>query len=324
VNVLILTRPDDGYAWHAVAKVLTARGVTVHPFDTHRFPGGLGLTWNGFRDGWLDLPTGRLALADIDAIWCRRLELGRGLPSQLSEGMRRASTAEAAAVLMGALADTDAFWLDPPHRTRRARNKAYQLRVAREVGIDVPRTLETNDPREARAFIAELGRPVIAKMYNDARFNDGTVYTNVLSPDDIDALDALRACPMILQEAVDKRSELRVALAGQRLFAVELPHDGLDHASRVDWRRTGGQTLDRWRTVDLPPDLEARLQRFYGLLGVHYSSTDLVHTPDGRMVLLESNVVGESFWIGEHHPLPEALADVLMGRPGARRPERAA
>lgn len=323
MNVLILTRPDDAYAWGATAAVLRQRGATVHLLDTHTFPGTVGLTWSGPGEGWLELEGGRLALGDIDAVWCRRIEVGRGLPAELPAGVRRAATAEATAVLLGALADSGAFWLDPPTRSRRAMNKALQLRLARDLGIAVPATLETNDPAEARAFIAALGRPVIAKMYTDARFQGGTVYTNVLGPDDVAALDALRACPMILQEAVPKHSELRVVAAGRRLFAVELPHEGLDAASRVDWRRTGGQTIDRWRATTLDPDLEARLQRFYDTVGLNYSSADLVRTPDGRTVLLESNAVGESFWVNDHHPLAEALADVLLGVPGARRGEAA-
>jgi glutathione synthase/RimK-type ligase-like ATP-grasp enzyme len=323
VTVLILTRPNDERAWGRTAALLRERGADVHVLDTHRYPGELGLTWSGPGVGHLQLASGRVALAELRAIWCRRLEVGRGLPSSLPAGVRRAATAEATAVLLGALHDTSAFWLDPPVRFRRAMNKALQLRLARDLGITVPATLETNDPAQARAFIAALGRPVIAKMYTDARFQGGTVYTNVLGPDDVAALDALRACPMILQEAVPKHSELRVVVAGRRLFAVELPHDGLDAASRVDWRRTGGQTIDRWRPTQLEPELEARLQRFYDTLGLNYSLADLVRTPDGRTVLLESNAVGESFWVNDHHPLADALADVLLGVPGARRGEAA-
>ena len=319
MNVLVLTRPDDDYACADVVRALRDRGATPWHLDTHAFPGALGLTWTGPGEGWLDLPDGRLALADIDAVWARRIEVGRGLPPHLPEAVRRACSAEGHAVLLGSLADTDAFWVDPPDRVRHARNKALQLRVARQVGLEVPQTLETNDPAQARAFIAALGRPVIAKMYTDARIQGGTIYTNVLSPDDVTALDALQACPMILQEAVPKATELRVVAAGARLFAAELPHTDLDDASRVDWRRTGAQTLDRWQATELEPDVAAALGRFYDRLGVQYSSADLVRTPDGRTVLLESNVVGESFWLQAHHPVAEALADVLVGTAGARR-----
>lgn len=319
MNVVILTRPNDEYAWEGVAKALRARGARPWIFDTHAFPGRIGLTWSGPGEGWLELDEGRLPLADVHAVWSRRLDFGQGLPTSMDPAVRRACVGEGRAVLLGSLADTGAFWLDPPGRIRHARNKAVQLRIAQEEGLHVPRTLETHDPKQARAFIAELGRPVIAKMYNDARIDGGTIYTNVLGPDDVAALDGLRACPMILQEAVPKASELRVVLAGKRLFAGELPHDGLDDASRIDWRRTGSQTIDRWRPTELEPEVAAALGRFYDRLGLHYSSADLVRTPDGRTVLLESNVVGESFWLQEHHPLAEALADVLVGAPGARR-----
>lgn len=318
MNVLILTRPNDQYAWGAVAEALRARGARPWIFDTHRFPGDHELCWTGPGEGWLELDGERLPLSDIGAIWCRRREFGRGLPGDLPASVREACTREAEAVLMGSLADSGAFWIDPPGRTQRARNKALQLRLASAHGIAVPRTIETNDPDEARAFIAEIGAPVIAKMYTDVRLDGGTIYTNVLQPDDVAALDGLRACPMILQEAITKQSELRVVRAGTQLFAVELPHEGLSEDAQVDWRRTGAQTIDRWRPAALPASLKASLSRFYAELGMHYSSADLVRTPDDRYVLLESNVIGESFWIQQWHPVAEALASCLLGDPGSR------
>ena len=55
---------------------------------------------------------------------------------------------------------------------------------------------------------------------------------------------------------------------------------------------------------------------------MQYSAIDLLVEPDGRHVFLEANPAGECFWLehyAPHFPLTEALADVLLGVPGARR-----
>ncbi len=320
-NVLIQTVSKDEHAWGPVAQALEARGARPWILLTDRFPMDVGLSWRGRDQAWLEFrahsqhhPGERLDMGELDAVWARRNGVGRGMPTEIPADVRAGSAREGGGILRGVLLDSDAFWMDPPAIYYRARNKALQLAIARKVGLDVPLTLETNDPVEARAFVEDLGRPVIAKMHTDVRMGDGaTIYTNVLKPGDLAALDGLQACPMILQEALPKARELRVACAGEQLFALGLDSEHLEGESEVDWRRTGAQTLHHWRPVDLPEDFAQGLLALHDALGTNYGSADVVVTPDGRHVLLENNAVGESFWFYEHHPFAQALADVLLG-----------
>jgi hypothetical protein len=59
---------------------------------------------------------------------------------------------------------------------------------------------------------------------------------------------------------------------------------------------------------------------------MQYSAIDMIVEPSGRHVFLEANPAGECFWLqynSPNFPLSEALADVLLGEPGARRTLRA-
>lgn len=318
-NVLILTMPKDEVAWQPVAKAILAKGGTPWVVRTDRYPMDVGLTWRGPGDGAITMGDDRLPLADISAIWARREAVGLGLPEALPANVRKASIHEARHVLQAALLDTDAFWLDPPAVYQRGRHKALQLRLAREVGLTVPATLETNDPDEARRFVQALGKPVIAKMHVDFRIDGGAVFTNRLAPDDLEALDSLALCPMILQEDVPKAAELRVVVVGRQLFALELDHAHLSGDARTDWRRVGSQTIHLWKPVELPEDVRDGLLALHDRLGTNYGSADLIRRPDGTYVLLENNVVGESFWFYDHVPLADALADLLLGN-SERRP----
>ncbi len=310
MNVLILTRSGDG-AVRDAAEAIRARGATPWVCATDRMPLGGGVQWSGPGEGWIDVPgQGRLGLSDIHSVWARRLAFGAAVPADWPADMAHAVRGETRHVVLASLADSPAFWVDPPAVYARARHKALQLGLAAEVGLRVPRTLETNDPDDARAFVASLDGPVVAKMFTDVRTGGGTVYTNVLAPDDLQALDALQGCPMILQEAVPKAGELRVVVVGEQVFAVRLPTAELKGA-QGDWRRVGERTLDAWRPFRLDRATRRRILALHDRLHTHYGSADLIETPSGELVFLENNAVGESFWLQRHHPLARAWADLL-------------
>lgn len=320
MSVLILSQPGDDYATGPVIAELQARGVEPVLVDCSQVPQQGGVCWCGPGDGWLGVPGhGRVALSEVQAVWARRAAWATGLfqRNDLPRDVVRAARGESAHVVEAALLDTNALWVDPPAVYARARNKALQLAIAERIGLRTPRTLETNDPDEARAFVAALDCPVISKMFTDVRVDDGTVYTNVLGPDDIDALDGIRPCPTILQEAIPKAHELRVVVVGPRVFAAALDTPKLAGAE-VDWRRQGGATIDQWRPVKLSADEEAHFLALHDALGTNYGSADCVRTPDGELVLLENNAVGESFWLYDLHPLAAAWADLLTGAVPAR------
>lgn len=312
MKVLLITRRDDQVATGPVVDALRRRGARPVVFETNAFPGEVGVHWAGPGEGWLSIPgEDRLELREIGAIRMRREAIGADLPAQWPADVREAAIRESREMLMGILEDSPAFWLDPLHVSVRARNKALQLALAREVGLEVPATLETNDPVLARDFVAAHPGGVITKMYNDFRLGEGTVYTNVLGPDDLDALDAISACPTVLQEAVPKARELRVVVVGQAVFAAALDTPALPGAA-VDWRRVGARTLADWRPFTLPAAVSDAMLRLHDRLGTNYGSADMVQTPDGRFVLLENNVNGESFWLYDMHPVADAIAAVLL------------
>lgn len=321
MNVLILTRAGDDYATGPVIAALRARGGVPWVLETQRFPTDIGLTWSGPGEGALTFPEqGRLRLSEIEAVWLRRVAPS-ALPGGLPEDVRRGAQREARHVLMGAILDAPAFLLDPPAVYHRARTKALQLAIARRAGLDAPLTLESNDPEAVRAFAARCPGGIVAKMYNDLRVDGGTIFTNRIGPEELEHIDDIVGCPMIFQEAVPKALELRVVVVGAQVFALALDSQALDGAE-LDWRRTGARDIAHWRPYALPAQVEAAMLRFHDALGSNYGAADMILTPDGRHVLLESNGVGECFWFYPHMPVAEAIADVLLGRAPRREPPR--
>ena len=310
MDVLIVTHTEDNECVEMVSAALERRGARAVRFDTDRFPAevSLRLAIDGARRSLALEQDGRtIELGEMAAVWHRRVSFGKQLPESLERQLRAASVDEARRVVLGLLASLDCFVLDPWARIRLAESKQLQLELARAAGLEVPRTLITNDPAAVRAFWDECsGRVVTKMMASFAVYEDGkekVVFTNPISAADLEALEGLRLCPMTFQERLEKAYELRVTIVGRRVFAASIDSGSLER-SRTDWRREGLALIDRWKKIALPAEVERRLLAFMDVLGLNYGAADFVVTPEGRHVFLEVNPVGEFFWLDRMEDLP--------------------
>jgi MvdD family ATP-grasp ribosomal peptide maturase len=321
MTVLIITKSDDNESVEFVKQAIEESGGTAFRFDTDLFPTGIRLvaSYEG-RAKRLILTSeqGELDLQDVKAIWHRRLNIGGKIPKTLDPQIRSASVGESRATVMGMLASLSAFRIDHVQRIRNAENKQLQLQIASELGLDVPRTLITNDPEAVIEFAKGCENGIITKMLSSfAVHEDGqekVVFTNPVKPHDLDDLSGLRLCPMTFQEMLPKRLELRVTVVGEQVFAASIDSQSSERATH-DWRRDGIGLLKNWRPYDLPEDIRARLLRLMDYFGLNYGAIDIIVTHDGRHVFLEVNPAGEFFWLERCPGLPisRALAAVLLG-----------
>ncbi|MEZ5978081.1 MAG: MvdD family ATP-grasp ribosomal peptide maturase [Planctomycetota bacterium] len=321
MKVLLVTKSDDNESVALVGSALLELGAEPVRFDTDHYPPGIRLsrrTSNDGRDGDLVIDGVRHALDEFDSVWHRRLAIGARIPADMDAQLRGASLGEARRVLLGALAALDAFVLDPRERLESSSNKEMQLDLAREVGLDVPRTLVSNDPDAVRAFADELGGAIVTKMMSSfAVYEEGreqVVFTNPVTAADLADLDGLRFCPMTFQETLRKSVELRVTVVGERVFAASIDSQALD-GSRHDWRREGTALMEEWREYELPEGVRTGLLAMMERLGLNYGAADFVVTPEGRCVFLEINPSGEFFWLERvpGFPISRCLAEVLTG-----------
>lgn len=322
MKVLLLTWSGDHRGIDGVTAALERRGATVIRLDSDEFPHAVRLEHHqeGAADRiLLHTSAGTHDLSDVSAIWYRRLRAAEGLPKDMEAAFRNAGVEESRLHLLGLLESTGAFVLDPPHVVRRNEHKARQWRLARQVGFDVPRTLYTNDPAAARAFVESCPDGAVTKMLamfavHRNAYTADVVYTNRVRPEDLEHLDGLAACPMVFQERIPKALELRVGVVGDRMFTIAIDSQATERGQE-DWRRSTGNADSVWRPHTLPPEVEERLRRLGDHLGQNYGGVDLLLTPDGRHVFLEWNPAGEFGWVMHHHAgaMEEAYADLLLG-----------
>jgi MvdC family ATP-grasp ribosomal peptide maturase len=318
--VLLVTHSGDFYTVDRVAEELVRRGAVPVRVDTDRFPATLALTTALDADGWrhvLDTGTERVSADTVVGVWGRRLG-PPALDAELDPAFRDGCVREALAALRGFLGGlADRRFVNPPDADHAAADKVRQLRLARDLGLEVPHTIVTNDPEHARDFYAAHGGDVVAKMLTAFSTSmDGRspfVHTSAVTPEDLEHLDGLRLSPMVFQERIPKARELRVAMVAGR------PHVGAVDASRsergqVDWRRSLPGECP-WTPGTIPTAVAERLRRLLETLGLVYGAVDLIVTPDGRHVFLEINPGGEWGMLERDLELPiaAALADALVG-----------
>ena len=331
MSILIITHSDDNEYVTRVTEAITRKGGHTFRFDTDRYPTDVCLTayydsggelgQNDSAHGerlTLSNDQGELDLRDVTAVWHRRLSIGAHLPASLDKQLRHASLGEASAAVHGMLASLKAFRMDHLHHIRHAKNKQLQLQLARELKLDIPRTLTTNDPAAARAFAKTCEHGLITKMLSSfAIYDEGkelVVFTNPVKPEDLADLSGLRLCPATFQELVPKSLEIRATIVGQRVMSAAVDSQVSTRATH-DWRRDGVRMVQDWKPYQLPVEIEQKLLRLMDLFSLNYGAIDIILTPSGKHVFLELNPCGEFFWLERSPGLPvsDAIADVLLG-----------
>jgi MvdD family ATP-grasp ribosomal peptide maturase len=321
MSILIITHSDDNECVARVTEAIDRKGGHTIRFDTDRYPTDVRLSayYGAGGDERLTLTNeaGEFDLREVTAVWHRRLNFGARLPAGLDKQLRHASLGEASAAAHGMLASLKAFRMDHLHHIRHAENKQLQLQVARELGLDTPRTLTTNDPATVRAFANSCEEGMVTKMLSSfAIYDEGkelVVFTNPVKPEDLADLSGLSLCPATFQELLPKSLEIRATVVGERVMSAAVDSQVSARATH-DWRRDGVRMLQDWRPYQLPPEVEEKILRLMDYFSLNYGAIDIILTPAGKHVFLELNPCGEFFWL-EHSaglPISDAIADVLL------------
>lgn len=321
MTVLIITHSKDNESIPLVIKAIESQGGKAFRFDTDKFPTEVKLDVfynSGCEQVILTSDNKKLDFNEVSAVWYRRIAIGARIPTTMNKQLRQASIGECRATIQGLIASIKGFHLDRVSNIRLAENKQLQLQVAREVGLDTPRTLITNNPQAVKKFAQDCEGGIVAKMLSSFAIYDNlgqenVVFTNSVSSEDLDNLDGLDLCPMTFQEKVPKALELRTTIVGKQVFTAAVDSQALKNA-RNDWRREGIALIDAWQPYNLPQEVENKLLRLMAKFGLNYGAIDIILTPDNRHVFLEVNPVGEFFWLEGTPGLPisSAIAQTLL------------
>lgn len=317
--VLLLTHSGDYFTVDKVEEALLKQGVTPFRLDTDQFPQTIQLTAYVNRQGlkhYIIDGDRCINIEQIQAVWLRKIWTPQ-LNSELEPPFREGCIRESQAALLGFLdALSEVRWIDSPEDINFAENKLRQLRIAREVGLSIPRTLVTNNPQEVRAFFEQLEGNMIAKMLTPLSYSmEGSsffVYTTPVKAEDLVDAESLCYSPMVFQETIPKQQELRIIYIAGKCFAGAL-NATLYSQATMDWRKAPLAT-DSWEPAQLPLEITNRLNLLMEKFKLLFGAIDMIKTPTGNYVFLEVNPTGEWGMLERdlNYPIAEAIAHALV------------
>lgn len=329
-KVLIITHTKDNECVETVSKYIREAGGEAIRFDVDRYPLHTNLS-TAYADGkWkvlLDNGTEVTDLNDVSAVWFRRsYNIGSGLNEVLEKQYLGPSLDEVKRTLFGMLDGLDCFHLDRLSTYRRLDSKEEQLRKAVRYGLKIPATLISNDPGEVKQFIEKVDGPVITKMQSSFAIYrekvEHVVFTNEITDGHLQDLDGVKYCPMVFQEKIEKKVELRITIIGRKIFAFSIDSQQ-EEEGRVDWRKAGVALIENWKPYVLPAAVEKSLHAFMDDYNINYGAIDILVTPDDEHYFLEINSAGEFFWLDRlcEYEMSKQLANVLLGNVARRAPK---
>jgi glutathione synthase/RimK-type ligase-like ATP-grasp enzyme len=312
-TVLLITARFDPAADLLLAE-LRRRGAACVRWNTHEFPLESSLNYRASNSGFeTEIVTDgrRIGLSTIGSIWWQ-WDQPAGFPPDLQGEERRFAEAESHLAVNALMTVGDYFWINFPARENLAKSKPAQLFVANKLGMEIPKTLVSNDPGEVRRFVAQSKAEIVYKGLSQPHMVPGTaLFTGLLTNETLANLDLIRLTPGIFQERVEKAYELRVTVVGSKIFSVKIDSQK-NRDAQLDWRRALHDV--GYAAVELPREVEEKILAFMRAFGLFYGAFDFIVTPDGRCVFLEINPSGQYMWLecAADLGITAALADALM------------
>lgn len=269
-----------------------------------------------FDSSIISIGGNRVNIADINSVWFRRF----GHPEQTAirdQEARKFSEQEFEFCLKWMLDSLTCPVIDKEIDTLRARNKFEQLSVAQKIGLEIPKTLITNDPLVAREFIKGIEVSVVKSVGGYGRKVKGgfeSVYTNVVTPEILKNLESIRLAPVCIQEKIEKKFELRVTVVDERIFSCRIDSQ-ISERTKVDWRRYDPPKTPH-RAWEIGSQIQEKLLAIMKYFKIRFAAFDLIVTPEDRTVFLEMNPSGQFVWIEllTGMPITDTLIDELARR----------
>ncbi|MDP6635322.1 MAG: hypothetical protein QGG42_10515 [Phycisphaerae bacterium] len=192
-------------------------------------------------------------------------------------------------------------WINHPAYNAIASSKLEQLTRASRFGLSVPDTILTRDPVVAsRKWSQWKGAMVIKPLspgeIKRADASDGLLYTRRVKADDVKEFSLLPKCPTLLQQAVDKRVDVRVTVVDSDIHAVELSRRD-DHGTQLQDIRRDNMTGVEYTHILIPEDVENCLLKLLRSYSLRFAAVDFVIDRLGEWYFLEINPNGQWAWL---------------------------
>ncbi|WP_270959936.1 hypothetical protein [Campylobacter upsaliensis] len=189
-------------------------------------------------------------------------------------------------------------WLNNISDVLKGDNKYRQMALAQEIGFKMPKTIVSNNKKDLLNF-AKLHEDIILKLAHQDAFKKNNkvygFYTYRLKTDDVFAFKDNKENPIILQEYIDKKYEVRYTIVGNEHFACKIDSQKSQIANE-DWRR-----YDLAKTphsiINPPLHIKSKVKKMMKNLNIEFGALDFIINLKNEWIFLEINCSGQWLWI---------------------------
>ena len=255
------------------------------------------------RDGSTRLIIGSrtIVAGDISNVWLRR---PRTLSTELAAdpAERRNLILEWSEALEGFLAQIPLEkWINHPSANVGASHKLEQLHRASQFGLNIPKTLMTQDSADLLNFWKECQGQVIVKplasgfLERTASDEDSHIYTNAVKLEHLDG-QALVNCPTLFQATIDKTLDVRVTVLDGEIEAVSMKAVESDGIQRLDIRRNNMSDV-AYGQITVPSKIKDILIPYLNSYKLRFAAVDMAVDRKGEWIFFEVNPNGQWAWL---------------------------
>lgn len=316
MTILLVTNRED-YTADFVVLELQRRNLSYVRLNTEDIPSLVAINWSlgDQNENYIEYKQKKIALNEITSIWYRRPVAPVPSPEITDDVARDFVISESRSTFAGIWRSLDCFWVSHPDNLHAASFKIVQLQLAKKLGFNIPRTLVTTIPKEAKNFVSQMEGSVVYKPISATKIrrerHEGFIFTNIVTSDHINQLDHVQYAPAQFQTLVKKKADIRVTVIGRKVFAVAIDSQSLSEAV-IDWRK-GDVSRMKHTVIELPTEIESRCLMLTSKLGLNFGTIDLILDPEDEYCFLEINPNGQWAWIEQFTELPltATLVDLL-------------
>jgi glutathione synthase/RimK-type ligase-like ATP-grasp enzyme len=258
------------------------------------------ITFNGYD--WIIAQNGVIIKStEIKCVWPRRVSVQINSEQQQdqSNGFRlwRSEWNKSLFGLYNSLSRS--YWLNHVRDATLADNKYFQNKVAKEVGLNQPEFITSNDKKELSSFIESNPESVIKFMSQDMYLSDSGellgLYVNKINLEALENFSDISENPITIQKYISKKFEVRYTVVGQEHFAYAIASQQSEKA-KVDWRRYDLPNTPHWR-IDAPKIIRDKVELLMSHLNICYGALDFIVDENNDWWFLEVNSAGQWLWI---------------------------
>lgn len=179
--------------------------------------------------------------------------------------------------------------INPVDSSTKMENKIYQLKAAIECGFKIPKTLISCDLKTISQFISENNACIQKSLGMNWDENDQPTSTKTITLAD---LEVNKLLPMIYQQKIVRKKELRIYVVGKSIIPVEIIVSDNDK-NTPDWR----SCMPEFKMTQLDKNTLYKISLYLKKSKLIYGAFDLMINENDEVIFLECNPTGNWYFL---------------------------